>query len=498
MISRQHMLWAGTTLVLASLGFALGRLEGEGLERDRTHGEAVLTAQEAWPSGPAPSSPAPSATKPISGPVGAPAEDAAGVPGARAAPAPTSAALGSAVLAGKRPGFRQDPSALHLVGLLRSVSPPPRAFPESPLERAFDRVLELLGDKDRGQVLAAISLQDPAMELWEAHAKGPELLAAIVSVYEARPEAGYSEVLVGLLSWVDPSELDRTLLSRLARDWPDDERVRDLIRFADEAAAEPRLEPASAGPTAASSEERAGGGSHTEAPAEAELDEWQDLLARGGLDSLRYAFVDDPRGAEAFLKKHGASPRWTILGALARPQGRSDSVAVSEALRLVEQGWESLTSEDLARVTPLLEEHSRWLPLQRKILTKLAASDEGLASAHSSEASPRTNFLLAVAYAERVGADNESFDLAETYLELLESEPFMARRLLPTLWEVVPRLKLRVGFRIAEDFQSLGDSATAAEVLRHVAPNWQLRAAQAHLAGGHSLAQFRRLVLDDW
>lgn len=479
MSGKRHLAWAGATLTLAALGFGLGRLESEPGER------------------PVPPAPSRTAAAPLARPSSPPARRAA-----LESPSPSPMTTSAPELRGqKRPGTAAlwrppalDPDALRLAQLLSAFRDPRR--PPEEFTEVLRQLLDELDEPEQLEFLAAWANFGEVGSLCESYADGSAALPLLRWLYGLRPDQDSFERLVVALEYLPYEELDPALLRALAQDWPEDSRPRFLLEehLRAQRVAARRPSPDEASSTDASEE------AWEEPRAEEETLSIPALYSEFALDpdleGLADAYREDPAGLRAwFATQEG--PRWKAISLLVRveaaPPGSPDEVA----LRSLKAGdWRHLEAAHRLELVLILEKGSVTTTLEQEILRSVAADEDLDLEAARGWLSSRARFLLSLVSRQR--SDWEGVpQLVEDYLALLEEGPFVARRLLPALLEVCGTLPLGEGLQLAAAFQFAGDARRAEEVLRRCEPGPKLLAARDHLAGGHSLGQFREWEVRD-
>jgi len=491
MRGKRHVAWAGTSLVLGSIGFGLGRLEALPADSaERPLGTAPMAPRDLRSAAPE------STRRPSESPT-----PARPTPTPRSSRAPLPETPPKSSRGAHRPGTALlwappsvDPDALRLVQLLhafRQPAEPTQPDSPDPLEGVASLLLQGLKEEEEQQLafLVALSRYQDVSALCESYAQSSAALPLLRALYGADPSEEHLDLILRLLSYEEYTDLDPNLLAVLAMDWPRDERVSEFLEL--------RRQALGALPDSSSEDEghEQGGGAREE-PAEGSIsvpELYEELEVGPTLYDLVTAHEEDPAAFMAWLSTK-TSPRWKSLRLLLRVATAPRTAPDDDAFRRLQHGeWRHLDPGNLVDFVALLEQGSASLELQRLVLRRLALNPDLDLQAVHRQVSARSKFFLSLASVELLGSDETPLSVLEDYAGLLEAQPFVARRLLPELWELLPRMPLADAIPLADAFQRAGDPRLADEILRHAEQGPWVSAARDHLAQGHSLRQFR-----DW
>jgi hypothetical protein len=481
MRGKRHVAWAGATLALVAIGFGLGRLEAEPAPASapRTHRN-----RSPEPSPQLDPSPTPSGARPLAEPSLAASPAEPGQVSLRGARRPGTSPLWAPPLV--------DPDALRLAQLLHAFRDPARP-PES-LEGVASTLLSRLQEQEQVALLVALARFQDVGPLCDQYAVSPAALPLLRSLYGAAPSEENRDRLLSALRFQDYEQVDLDLLKVLALDWPEDPRTRDLLQEVRQALAE-------ADASSHADQEDPWEEPRADEPPLPDSDPYAEFEAEPYLEGMVMAYEEDPAGLMAWLAAR-PGPRWAALALLVRLEASREETLDLEALDRLRAGdWRHLQGGGLLEFARILAERHGSSPesiaLERQVMRRLAADGEVDVTDVRSQLGSRGGLLLGLATVERYGWDAAPLSVLQDYLGLLEEEPFVARRLLPELWKARPSPSLAEGLELAGAYQAAGDPGQADEVLRRCQPSPELSAARDHLAGGHSLAQFREWLKHD-
>ncbi|MBL4844560.1 MAG: hypothetical protein JKY65_03460 [Planctomycetes bacterium] len=361
---------------------------------------------------------------------------------------------------------------------------------------AVSSIMNGLTDPQKYQLILALTAYAPRQDLWQSHVGGTvsdELVAIRSSAYDRAPTDENLESLLGLLNYQSAKELDSRLVERLLRSHPDNRILQSLF-----AQSSPERAAEVFGRNGLSEYERrllVGVVAREDVVKAAALS--LELFAEErSVDDLVTAMEYDPRAVEAFLQQREGDPIWRELATMARLQMSYGSDETRDSARIFATSWEQLSPENLVDALEISLDYSEsWTPFQSKALTRIVATGNAELVGRVLELAPtRERWKVLVGTNYKIEPGDDSNLEAERYAEFLDDEPFAARGMLQTFFQVYPVLEPQDALMIAQSFQSKGDAETAKEVLGRSRMTTFIKKAKRHLADGLSLEE---LDVDD-
>ncbi|MBL4844563.1 MAG: hypothetical protein JKY65_03475 [Planctomycetes bacterium] len=374
--------------------------------------------------------------------------------------------------------------ALFRVRLRLDRAPDPRDF-------VAEIVLEIahsLPSRDARRLILALTAYVPGQDTCEHDGDGTarnEFVAIRTSIYDRAPTSENLERLLGLLKSRSADQLDPRLIERLLRSHPDNDTLQRLfVRSAPERAAEVF------GRDGLSESERrlVVGLVAREDVVKAAALALELFAEERNVDDLITAMKHDPKAVEAFLRQRKGDPTWRELATLARLRISYGSDETRESARVFARSWELLSPESLVEALDISTGYGNtWTPFQGKALTRIVESGDAELVERALQLAPTRERWRVLAGTNYKIESDDSNPEAQRYLRFISREPFAARGMLPSFFQIYPVLEPQDALWIAQSFQSKGDAGAAREVLERARVTTFIQKAKRHLARGFSL-----------
>ena len=503
-----HLVWGSACLGLVGLTYGLAALEepsepsvGPPAVRLALRPQASTTRQRALtPSAGAAltsrASSAPRATGPQAGVLEATSSSTPSEPPSAAlggAPAPFEPAPLEALrpIVDPQVAVALDPEAEALVRLLFRLRLAEGTEPKQFVAEVIANILNSLTDADKERLILALTAFDPTQKLWQYYGEGvasANLVAAHREAYDRDPSEDNFASLVEILNYQNPEGLDSQLIERLLRAHPGDESLESLLV----SSAPQRAAEVFAHDGLSANERRLliGVAARTD-PSKAAAQTLELFALERQVSDLVSAMELDPKAAERFLLERRGDPVWEQLASIARLQISYDSGDSQASARAFAASWEQLSPGNLVEVLEIVANNSEsWTALQSQALTRVvAAGNPELTQRVLDFAPTRERWRILAATNQRIEPGDTGNLEAERFVEFLDEEPFTAREMLATFFQIYPVLEPRDALYIAQSFQSKGDSAAAKQVLEQARLTPFVRLARQRLAEGFNLEE---------